>query len=173
MLFKNYLRGLHFWWLCRFSVFILYSLFEGTWAKNGFNVQIFCLLHVPICSAVYVASLACVLSIHWSHGDLFSSLLQTWWIFLVFDKCQHFPHQRPTSHLTEGTVKSPDYTITLWFEQVGALERGWGPSAKTNSIDCVVDLLGAVSGLRPCTCVLVFTQRFWSCTRDRITKRNI
>lgn len=143
---------------CIFGVLAdsVYSLFEGTWAKNGFNVQIFCLWHMPICSSVYVASLACILSIHWGRGDLFSSILQTWWVFLVFDKCQHFPHQTLPSYLREGTVKSPDYTITLWFGQIGTIGRGWGPSAKTNSIDSVVDLLGAVSGLRTWARVLVF-----------------
>lgn len=153
MLFKNCLQELHLWCLCRFSLFILYSLFEGTWTKKGFNVQIFCLLHVPICSAVYVASLACVLPIHWSHRDIFSSLLETWWIFLVFDKCQHFPHQKPTSHLRKGTVKSRSFSKT--------------------KLDCVVDVLGVVSSLHPCARVLVFTQRYWSCTRTRITKSNI
>lgn len=160
MLFKNYLQELHFWCFCRFSLFVLCSLFEGTWTKNRFNVQIFCLWHMPICSYAYVASLACIFFIHWSRGDLNSSLPQTWWVFLVFDVCQHFPHQTPTSQLREGTVKCPDYTTPLWFGQVGTIGRGWGPSSNANSIDCVIDLLGAVSGLRPCACVLVFKQRY-------------
>lgn len=146
-------------------------LFDRTWTKTSFNVQILCLQHMPICSTVYVASLAGILSIHQSHGYLFSSLLQTCWVFLAFDKCQHFPHETPTSHLREGTVKSPDYTITLQFGQVGTRGRGWGPAAKTNWIDCVIDLLGA--GLCPCAHILVFTQRYRSCTRERITKSNI
>lgn len=56
------------------------------------------LAHLFLCSCS-------LLSMHFvhsqSHWDSVSSLPWCWWIFLVFAKCWHFPHETPTSHLQE------------------------------------------------------------------------
>lgn len=56
VLFKNCLWELHFWCLCKFSLIILYSVFEGTWTEDGFNAQISyfgtCPL-VPLCTSLF------------------------------------------------------------------------------------------------------------------------
>lgn len=81
VLFKNCLWDLHFWCLCKFSLIILYSVFEGTWTEDGFNAQISyfgtCHLFLSV-----LASLACVLSIPWSCRD-FSSLHQGFFLSWV------------------------------------------------------------------------------------------